>query len=126
MLVGYWSESGEVVIAKTIEGGPRAVRRLSRFEPDGDWQQQRLDEIYIHSGRLHTYLGDWHSHPHGEPRPSFRDRETAKKIAAAKEARAPRPLTLICSEDNGEWVWAAFCYRRRRDFQQLSIVRYCP
>jgi integrative and conjugative element protein (TIGR02256 family) len=124
MLVGYWSESGGAVITETIDGGPDAIRRPSRFEPNGAWQQQRLDEIYLQSGRLQTYLGDWHSHPHGAPRPSFRDRETAKKVATAKEARAPRPLTVICSKHNGRWEWAAFCYRRRRGFRRLSIARY--
>lgn len=124
MMVGYWSEGGEVVITETIEGGPGAVRRPSRFEPDGEWQQQRLDELYVQSGRLHTYLGDWHSHPQGIPRPSFRDRQTAKKVAAAKEARAPQPLTLICSKNSGGWEWAAFSYRRRRGFQRLRIQRY--
>ena len=124
MLVGYWSESGEAVITETIEGGPDAIRRPSRFEPNGEWQQERLGELYIQSGRVHTYLGDWHSHPHGVPRPSLRDRDTAKKVAATKAARAPQPLTLICSKGSGDWEWAVFCYRRRRGFRRLNILRY--
>jgi proteasome lid subunit RPN8/RPN11 len=42
-----------------------------------------------------TYLGDWHSHPHGPARPSGQDRETAAAIAACEQARTPYPITLI-------------------------------
>jgi integrative and conjugative element protein (TIGR02256 family) len=126
MLVGYWSESGDAVITGTIEGGPQAVRRPNCFVPDGIWQQERLDEIYIRSGRVHTYLGDWHSHPIGALRPSRRDRDTAKRIAKEKEARAPHPLTVIGSTYDGQWSWAAFCYGRRRGFRELPLRCFDP
>lgn len=124
MLIGYWSDSGDAVITDTIEGGPGAVRRPSRFLPDGQWQQERLDEIYIRSGRVHTFLGDWHSHPLGGLRPSLRDRDTAKKVAKSKEARASQPLTLICAKREGHWRWAVFGYRRRRGFREFPLHRF--
>lgn len=124
MLVGYWSDTGDAVITATIQGGPSALRRPSRFVPDGLWQQERLDEIYLQSGRVHTYLGDWHSHPLGSLRPSGRDRDTAKKVAKSTEARAPQPLTLIAAKSDGEWHWGAFRYRHRRGFDRLAVRPY--
>jgi integrative and conjugative element protein (TIGR02256 family) len=124
MLIGYWSDSGDAVITDTIEGGPGAVRRPSRFLPDGNWQQERLDEIYIRSGRVLTFLGDWHSHPLGGVRPSLRDRDTAKKVAKSKEARASQPLTLICAKREGHWRWAVFGYRRRRGFREFPLHHF--
>jgi len=126
MLIGYWSERGDAVITETIEGGPAAERGRSRFVPDGRWQQERLDEIYIHSGRRFTYLGDWHSHPTGLLRPSHRDRETAKAVAKTREARAPEPLTLIASGTKEGWRWGVFRYRRRRGFDQLVLKPFAP
>lgn len=122
MLVGYWSETGDAVITGTIGGGPGAVRQPSRFVADGAWQQKRLDQIYLGSGRVHTYLGEWHSHPTGGLRPSYRDRATARKIARTKEARAPKPLMLIAIGDHGVWQWGAFCYRGRRGFRRLTLI----
>jgi integrative and conjugative element protein (TIGR02256 family) len=123
MLIGYWAENGDAVITTVIPGGPAATRGPTSFAPDGHWQQKRLDEIYSRSGRLHTYLGDWHSHPAGALRPSRRDRATARKIAKASEARSPQPLTLITVEDDGAWRWQVFRYHRR-SFNQLTLTRF--
>jgi integrative and conjugative element protein (TIGR02256 family) len=123
MLIGYWSPNGDAVITATVEGGPNAVRKRSRFEPDGKWQQQRLDEIYVRSGRMQTYLGDWHSHPDGIIRPSGRDQSTAKAVAKARDARTPHPLTLICIEDD-RWHFGVFAYSRRHGFERLDLKTY--
>lgn len=124
MLIGYWSENGDAVITNVVAGGPGATRRPNSFVPDGRWQQERLEEIYNRSGRLHTYIGDWHSHPAGALRPSRRDRATARKIAGASEARAPQPLTLITVKDEHAWRWRVFRYRSRRNFKQLTLTRF--
>ncbi len=124
MLIGYWSENGDAVITNVVAGGPSATRRPNSFVPDGRWQQERLEEIYDRSGRLHTYLGDWHSHPAGALRPSRRDRATARKIARASEARAPQPLTLITVQDGYAWRWRVFRYRSRRNIEQLALTRF--
>ncbi|HEX3055044.1 MAG TPA: Mov34/MPN/PAD-1 family protein [Gaiellaceae bacterium] len=124
MLLGYWSAQGQAVITKTIPGGPGAVRMRTRFEPDGLWQQEILDEIYLRSGRITTYLGDWHSHPVGVLRPSGRDKSTAKEVAKSQSARAPRPLTLIGVEVGGGWKWGVFRYRGRRGFERLALERF--
>jgi integrative and conjugative element protein (TIGR02256 family) len=124
MLLGYWSPSGDVVVTETIPCGPNSVHERSRFEPDGKWQQTRLDELYFRSGRITTYLGDWHSHPSGGLRPSGRDRSTAKAIAKTGDARAPHPLTVIAIEASDRWWWGVFRYRGRRGFERLELKRY--
>lgn len=94
MLLG-WRNHGKVAIDATIDAGPGALRNRTGFTPDGHWQQQQLAAIYEQSGRTVTYLGDWHSHPHGPARPSGQDRKTAAAIAASEQARTPYPITLI-------------------------------
>lgn len=125
MLIGYRSANGEEVVTGIIDGGARGIREKSRFVPDGRWQQQRLDEIYLRSRRHITYLGDWHSHPHGVLSPSRLDRKTARRVAKEAAARTPQPLAVIgVSEGNG-WRWAAFrYYRRRRSFRQIDLERF--
>lgn len=114
MLVGYWShDTNNAVVVDTIAPGPGALRSLSGFVPDGEWQQERLEEVYRRSGRIHTYLGDWHSHPHGGVAPSSRDRRTARVVAAEHRARAPHPITLIAAA-SPSLVVSAFVARGRR------------
>jgi integrative and conjugative element protein (TIGR02256 family) len=114
VLLGYLApeEKGRVQVLEQIGPGPRAVHRSHRFEPDGKWQAKKIAMAYEKSGRIATYLGDWHSHPRGVGWPSRLDRSTARTIARSPEARAPHPLILILFGSPGRWEIAAF--RRAR------------
>jgi integrative and conjugative element protein (TIGR02256 family) len=98
MLIGYRTSEladAEIVVTGLIGAGPEARRTRNRFEPDGPWQQEQLERIYAQSGRVTTYLGDWHSHPRGGTRLSAIDRATYQRVASDRKARAPHPLVLI-------------------------------
>lgn len=124
MLVGYSSDRS-LVITRVIPGGPAAIRLASRFEPDGEWQQAELERIYIESGRIETFLGDWHSHPLGVGRPSRRDRRTAARVARSPQARCRTPLTLIAGKTLTDgWTLAPFVYLGWRRFRALTMEAY--
>ncbi len=112
MLIGYeGTDRPELVVTALIDAGPRARRSEYEFHPDGRWQRRKLARVYKESGRVATFLGDWHSHPHGLPVPSETDIETAARTAANDRARAPRPLTIIFGRDDaGHWIAVAFRY----------------
>jgi integrative and conjugative element protein (TIGR02256 family) len=116
MMLGYVSPGGSALAVTDIIGpGPNALHRRSRFEPDGAWQQARLVERYAASGRITTYLGDWHSHPGGGPRPSREDVRTARRVARETDSRSRHPLCGILgvsAETN--WVLAVYRYSARR------------
>lgn len=111
MLVGYVTD-GVAVVTALIGAGPLAVRSPGRFEPDGAWQQTELASLYEASGRVETYLGDWHSHPAGVARPSGRDKTTARSIAKHKEARIKHPITVIVASTwRKQWLIAGFAFQ---------------
>jgi integrative and conjugative element protein (TIGR02256 family) len=122
MLLGYeGTDAAGTVITALVGHGPLARHARGRFIPDGPWQQEELERIYGESGRVTTYLGDWHSHPNSPPFPSRRDRRTARTVARTRHARAPRPLTVIAgSTADGEWTVAAHIFVGR-SFQPLRI-----
>jgi integrative and conjugative element protein (TIGR02256 family) len=121
ILLGYRypSRREPIRITTQIGPGPKARHARHRFEPDGTWQDTELASAYERSGRLLTYLGDWHSHPNGPGKPSRLDRQTARAIARCREARLPHPLLLILHGKPGAWQLAPHRYRRRR----LSVTR---
>lgn len=120
MLLGYEGlDAPEPVVTGIVGPGPDAQHSPSGFEPDADWQQGELERVYADSGRITTYLGDWHTHPRGPARPSRKDRRTARRIARSKEARAPAPLMLIAGRYDKDWT--IVCYRLRR--RRLDPVR---
>lgn len=112
VLMGYADQANPDLIRVTtqIGPGPNATHRPSRFEPDADWQCDQVAHCYEKSGRIATYLGDWHSHPSGLARPSRLDRKTARSISRSPEARLPHPLMLILA---GIADWAPQAYRYR-------------
>lgn len=109
VLMGYWYE-GEPVVISIIGPGWESRHDSHGFEPDSAWQRERIAEVYELSGRRHTYLGDWHTHPDGLPRPSRLDRKTLTGIAAFPEARAATPLMLIGGGQD-TWEFTAWCWR---------------
>jgi integrative and conjugative element protein (TIGR02256 family) len=107
ILMGYWSEP-DVVITHATGPGPRAVHKTTGFLPDAEYQEQEVAFIYAESGRLSTYLGDWHSHPYGSTRLSWKDKRTLRRIAHAPEARCPQPLMAVMAGEEGQWglgIW---------------------
>jgi integrative and conjugative element protein (TIGR02256 family) len=97
VLMGYWPSESTVVITQVIGPGSNARHARYAFDPDLDFHDREIERVYTESERISTYLGDWHTHPHGGNGTSQRDRKTLLNIACAPEARAPKPLMAILS-----------------------------
>ncbi len=111
VILGYWANKlTEVVITQATGPGPTAVHELRTFIPDSDYHETKISELYERSGRLITYLGDWHTHPSGYSDLSRRDRTTLKSISAHPAARAPVPLMaiLVRKQDWNLHLWGLF------------------
>lgn len=93
-----WRQEGHAVIAVTLGPGPNAKHGLSSFEPDAAWQLEEGKRIYVESGRTISYVGEWHTHPRGAPRPSRQDRKTAEQLATDPGFRAPHLLYAIAGK----------------------------
>lgn len=94
VLMGY-ATSERITVTAVVGPGPRAVHRRHSFTPDAKWQEQMVAELYERSGRLDTYLGDWHTHPNGMTRASFTDWRAAWTIARSRDARCPNPVMIV-------------------------------
>lgn len=124
MLLGYRPPAEKpIVVERMIGPGPNAHHALTRFEPDGPWQEQELAELYLRSARRTTYLGDWHSHPRAAAIPSELDRRTARAISRHREARARRPLMLIMGGTDVRPDVRMYQYVRRR-LRPVELVAF--
>lgn len=96
VLMGYWAfPYTEIVITQAIGPGPQAFHDRFSFIPDHQFHDLEIARVYETSGRLHTYLGDWHSHPDSSAYISKLDSQTLKKIASYGPARTMVPLMAI-------------------------------
>ena len=120
-LMGYETDDG-LVITDLIGAGPNAVRMPSRFTPDAEHQWSEIAKLYERSGRLHAYIGDWHSHPNGSPRYSVVDRAALRVLARSPESRCERPVMLILGGgDHSETI--AWRYQPRRWWDRVVAMQ---
>jgi|CXWL01.1.fsa_nt_gi integrative and conjugative element protein (TIGR02256 family) len=113
VLLGYITARGDVVVTDTVGAGPNALRSRIGFLPDHEYQEDEIAQRYKASGRVHVYLGDWHSHPSGGPSLSRRDRRTLRVIASSKDARISTPIMLVIS-GGPLWCFTAWHYHAQR------------
>lgn len=96
LLIGYWARPYvEVVITHVTIAGPNAEHGKYSFTPDPEYDQKRIESIYNQTTGLSTYLGDWHSHPHGSTKMSNLDKRTLRRISRTASARTPHPIMGI-------------------------------
>lgn len=113
VLLGYWIDPRQVVVTDVTDGGPHSTRTPRGFLPDPVHQARRVTEVYETSGRLHTYLGDWHTHPCGGLALSRTDIRTMRRIGRDREARCSTPLMLLFAGPD-EWRLGAWSGQRTR------------
>lgn len=106
-LMGYEVDE-ELVVTNLIGPGPNAIRTPCSFRPDEAYQLQEIARLYEQSGRMHTYVGDWHSHPTSSPRYSGIDRRALSIIAQNAASRCARPVLVILGHGD---PWAAVAWR---------------
>jgi integrative and conjugative element protein (TIGR02256 family) len=126
ILVGYWANSSrEVIVTNVIGPGYHAVHQDDSFVPDAEYQNEQLATLYKESGRLLSYLGDWHSHPNGEPHLSRIDLKALKIIANTPQARVATPLMAIMAHGD-PWSLAVWQAIPRRVGRLVIAVKVRP
>jgi integrative and conjugative element protein (TIGR02256 family) len=85
----------DVVVACAYGPGPRAKHRRAAFEPHPATTQAVIDAVFAASEARYRYLGSWHSHPLGAPRPSGTDITTTEAVANDLGVGLPEPIVLI-------------------------------
>lgn len=129
VLIGYTGAEGDIVVMDVVGPGPRALHGKSFFAPDYQYHDFEIVRNYEESGRIHTYLGDWHTHPEGSTRLSRLDLGTLQRLARAPEARAPAPLMAILG-GGSPWRLSVWRFRpqagRHPKVQVLPLHLYDP
>lgn len=119
--MGYWSDDKLVAVTASIEPGPRARHARSGFEPDQKWQTEKIAQHYAASGRIETYLGDWHTHPDALAGGlSQQDKRTLLRIAQHAKARAAKPLMVVLCGGPSDWEIYPWVGLRFRDCLEID------
>jgi integrative and conjugative element protein (TIGR02256 family) len=102
------ADAANVWIDTIVGPGPSAQHTRTSFIPDADYQSEKVADAYRASGRRLAYLGDWHTHPGGSPRISWRDRRTLRLISHDTAARQSHPIMFILGYGD---PWSGMAWR---------------
>lgn len=75
ILIGCY-RGPHIEILDWTDAGPNDSRTLFSFTKADEKHQKAAVRAWKRSGLTQTYLGEWHTHPIGEPSPSIIDRQT--------------------------------------------------
>jgi len=110
VLLGH-ERGRRLVVSHQVGAGPKALHERTSFTPDRDWQYAQIDLIYAHMNGNLAYLGDWHTHPGGAPKPSTTDRVPLHRTAINPACQCPSPIMLILGDPDRDGHWAAAAHR---------------
>ena len=110
ILLGAYRKEGLEVVGLT-EAAPADERTLTRFVRQDPAHQAAATAAWKESGGQLTMVGEWHTHPFGEPEPSPTDRGTWG--IAVRRSRFPLLFVIVAP---GRW-------RAFRGTRRLMILR---
>jgi integrative and conjugative element protein (TIGR02256 family) len=131
-------DAGDLIVACAYGPGPRAKHRRTTFEPHRETTGLLMEAVREHSEARYRYLGSWHSHPGGVPRPSGTDILTTEQVAGEPEVLLPDPLVLIqatrcgpegvCIGEFRAWRWDPNeCWLLPAQLEEIDLEeRLCP
>lgn len=95
IIVGYYTETLDCAVVTDASERPldSGSGRTWFFRGTADLQRW-LDVLWRRSKRRY-YLGEWHYHPGGQPKPSPTDKRQMERIAASASYRCPEPVLLL-------------------------------
>lgn len=119
LLVGKRISDRFLVAPFALGSGPKASRSISRYSPDIEWQQQRLDRLFIRFGL--GYIGSYHMHPGDMDQPSWHDLLTANKIVTDPEWNVTEAVFPIINLIDEQFLFHPYYIsRRERHFQPIT------
>jgi integrative and conjugative element protein (TIGR02256 family) len=120
VLIGHYASSLDCAIVTEVTSPPEDSAR------GRTWFQRGvvgLRSLFLNrwAEERQSYLGDWHFHPGGLPKPSGIDISQMQALAGNKRVRCPYPVLVIVGERDGSRVLSAHVVPHK-DVIQLGWV----
>lgn len=107
LLIGHErAEPQQIILDRLTTPQPQDYRTRTRFRRDVKSHQLLLDQEWRLSGGKRTYLGEWHTHPEDDPKPSALDRENNRRIFATATIDMPFLVFIIVGLEKTRIWWS--------------------
>jgi len=119
ILLGYYSKALDCAVVTHVTEAPSDSKSGRTWFVRGVQGLQRLVDRLWQRDRTY-YLGEWHFHPYGAPRPSQTDLNQMWEIASASQYHCPEPVLLILGGDpSSDWSACAYVFPRQRQYLEM-------
>lgn len=118
----FWQYAAEGHRQVASITGPRPTDQRSRVRYKADHRQEQM-EIDCHYERDLYFLGDWHTHPERQAKPSDSDIEAIQEIY--KTSRNPGPGLLLVIVGNGsvtDGLSVTWCNEKLQPVRRLAKI----
>lgn len=75
MLIGYETINGNIIIEYATEPFKKDIRSRFSFDRKDKKHNKILRSIWKTEGEIHSYIGEWHTHPEMYPKYSTQDKK---------------------------------------------------
>lgn len=123
-LVGYYSNDGfDAFILDIAPLSSDSKGLVSSFYRGVTGLQEFYTKLMQSFGRTRYYIGEWHSHPHGNPFPSSIDDQTQFAIASDIRVSCPECILVIIGENlSDRSELGVFVYSNKRGRIKLNSI----
>lgn len=114
----YRLKDGVWIVKKIMQPSVRNRSGKTWLIRDYKDAQAYIDRLFIESGGVLNYLGDWHTHPDKDPTPSQLDMETLKAVLKHSKSEINFLIGIILGQTGNLCVW---CLNKQG---QNEIIHY--
>jgi len=120
IIVGYYNRKRDCAIVTDCSGPPKDSKHGKNYFYRGIQGLQNWINKLWYLGQRRYYLGEWHFHPFGNPKPSDVDEKQIKENSENKSYKCPEPLMIIIGcKANETFICNSFVYVKQKGLIEL-------
>ena len=122
VLLGYFRDDLTAEVRYASDAGPNAKSTPTGCWRDVDYVQRWVESKLARGDDQLRYIGEWHSHPSLDTRPSHVDVESLSGIATSSAYMCPTPVMLVLGRSaEAEERLAAYSFAPGRPYQEIAV-----
>jgi integrative and conjugative element protein (TIGR02256 family) len=122
VLLGHFDENQTVEVVYASDAGPKAKSTPTGCWRDVDYVQQWVDNKLGQGNDKLRYVGEWHSHPTLDTRPSHVDVDSLSGIATSQNYLCPTPIMVVLGRSTeAEEKLSGYSFTPGRPYREVAV-----
>jgi len=115
-------EENALIVAHATRPGPRAIHTPAYFDRDKAYCEDLVRQYHSATAGVLNYVGEWHSHPSVDTRPSPLDNASLYEVVRDSGYKIASPVSIIQSTVDGTRARATIYSMDRGQYDENVIL----